>query len=203
MTQTRTRSIRRLLLPLALAAGVVASPLGAAPSAGAQVNQIMIWNATDSQESGAYWEPPLNQPANYLTPIDYANGRAHIKIRVDAKPSTRSMKAIICFWRHGTSRFQFETCKAGPTFTKTGTYYADLGVPMSWWDKNGYYDWRKPASVGRIMLVDPATGKILMNNLCGNTCYKGVDISAHIPVKMTSQLVFVKKGAAFAPPAGW
>jgi hypothetical protein len=181
----------------ALVAGPAQSATAAAPS------QWTVWSHTGSQTASNYWQPTLRQPANYVSPVNYAGGQAQIKIVIESKPSTRPMKALVCFWRHGATKHQYETCRSAGIFSKPGTYRVALPAPTSWWKKGGSYDWSKPASIGRIMLVDPNTGKIFLNSKCGKACYTGGDLASHVPVRMTSQLIFVAKGATFKPPAGW
>jgi hypothetical protein len=166
-------------------------------------SQVTVWSGTDSQTANSYWEPTLRQPANYVSPVNYAGGSAQIKIVIESKPSARPMKAMVCFWRHAATKFQYETCRSAGVFTTKGTYRVALPAPTSWWKKGGTYDWTKQASVGRIMLVDPNTGKIFMNSKCGKACYTGGDLGSHVPVRMSSQLIFVAKGATFQPPPGW
>jgi hypothetical protein len=166
-------------------------------------SQVTVWSGTDSQTANSYWEPTLRQPANYVSPVNYAGGSAQIKIVIESKPSARPMKAMVCFWRHAATKFQYETCRSAGVFTTKGTYRVALPAPTSWWKKGGTYDWTKQASVGRIMLVDPNTGKIFMNSKCGKACYTGADLGSHVPVRMSSQLIFVAKGATFQPPPGW
>jgi hypothetical protein len=89
-------------------------------------------------------------------------------------------------------------------FTGTGTFYIDLGTPTTWWKKNGVYDWSKQASRGRIMIKNPGTtGKLLLSSRCGDACYDGSDLNQHIPITMSSELIFVAKGEKLACPSDW
>ncbi len=156
--------------------------------------QITIFKWTGSQTAGSYWQPPVTQPSSYTSP-NYAGGRATVKITVLDKPSSKPMQALVCFWRHGARKFQFETCKAvGQPIINEGTYVADLGSPQSWWKKGGTYDWSQRASVIRIMLKDPATGKLFLSQKCGSTCYRGADLGQHVPVRFSGELTMVAKG---------
>jgi hypothetical protein len=213
MKHFNPRSVAKRVLLLTLVGGAVVS-LSTGPasaqslptanlSAAAAPSQVTIWSGTDSQTANSYWELALRQPANYVSPVNYAGGSAQVKIVIESKPSARPMKALVCFWRHAATKFQYETCRSAGVFTTKGTYRVALPAPTSWWKKGGTYDWTKQASVGRIMLVDPNTGKLFMNSRCGKACYAGGDLASHVPVKMTSQLIFVAKGATFQPPAGW
>jgi hypothetical protein len=224
MTRVKLKRTVRVLVPLAVMASALmvdpsasaapepdevdpdpATSLEPAPQAAAAPGtQVTIWNATDSQTANSYWEPPVGGPANLVAPTNYAGGRAYIRIVVETKPSTRTMKPMVCFWRHADGqRFKYETCRKAATFSRTGTYYTALGTPTGWWKKGGSYDWRQKASVGRIMLTDPGSGKIFMSSKCGRACYRGGDLGSHIPVRMSSQLIFVANGSSLVPPEDW
>ena len=166
--------------------------------------QVTVWKASGlSQTASEYWQPPLS------TTTKFTDGRAFIKITVTSKPSNKTVQPAVCFWRdEGATKNKYETCAGtnGVTFTGTGTFYVDLGTPQSWWKKNGVYDWSKEASRGRIMIKNPGTsGKLLLASRCGAACYPGglSALSPHVPITMSSELIFVAKGQKLACPSDW
>lgn len=177
------------------------------PTNGATVaSQRLLFDHEGTQTPDDYWEPAADQPADYTSPADFADGHAYLKLDVIAKPSDKPMIPQLCFWRHTEStKFKFETCSTGRNdiFTSEGTYWLDLGAPGGWWKKNGVYDWSKQASVVRIMFKDPETKKLFMASKCGATCYPGDDLLDHVPVTYRAQVVLVASGAHLQPPAGW
>lgn len=192
---------------LVVATATVGSPIAAATDdATAGPSQLTLFHHSGAQTSSQYWEPELNQPADYTAPTDYSGGTVYVKLVVDNKPSDKPLQALVCFWRHqGAKKFKEETCRGADTLilTTEGTYYATLGSLDSWWKKNGKFDWSKPVSLGRIMLKDPVTGKLMLNKRCGQACYRGNDLVDHVPVRMTARLELVAKGATLTPPTAW
>ncbi len=184
---------------LAAAALVVVPAASVSQAAG---TQNTVWKANGLQQtSSQYWEPTLGSTTSNT------NGRAFIKITVTSKPSSKAVQPAVCFWRdEGSTKNKYETCAGtnGVTFTGTGTFYIDLGTPNTWWKKNGVYDWSKQASRGRIMIKNPGTsGKLLLSSRCGQACYPGNDLNQHIPITMSSELIFVAKGEKLSCPSDW
>ncbi|MEL6892753.1 MAG: hypothetical protein AAFP84_14235, partial [Actinomycetota bacterium] len=195
------------LLSLALGLGALAVPAVAATSNVEAASQITVWKASGMQQTAnSYWQPTLNQPNDYTRPTNYADGRAYIKLEIVSKPSDLAVKPNICFWRHTeVKKFHFETCARSRDlgFNSEGTYYFDLNAPNKWWKKNGVFDWSIPPTLGRVMIKDDASGKLLLSSRCGAACYEGDDLADHIPIKMNSELIFVAKGKTLNPPANW
>ncbi|MFK8025105.1 MAG: fibronectin type III domain-containing protein [Ilumatobacter sp.] len=201
------RSIVAACIAVAALAAPAVSTTGPIQAAGA--DQISVWDTTLSQTYDSYWEPALNQPADYTGPRDYASGTAYIKIDVLEKPSDLAMIPLICFWTHtAAQKFKYETCArkgVDRIFTDEGTYYFDLKAPESWWQKNGVFDWSTPPTLGRIMLKKAysETTELMLGKLCGSFCYKGDDLEDHIPVRIASELIFVAQGETLNPPSDW
>jgi hypothetical protein len=203
--------LRRTVLSTCLVAAAIAIPaVAASTTSAAPPDQISVWSASGlRQTASSYWEPSLNQPADYTAPADYANGRAFIKIDVVSKPSDLAVVPLVCFWTHTEAkRFHYETCARGGSdriVTGEGAIYVDLGAPAGWWKKNGTFDWSLPPSVGRIMIKKAYSTRteLLLSSKCGAACYIGDDLADHVPIEMDSELIFVKKGASLTPPTDW
>lgn len=196
------RRARRFLI---LSAALVALTSALVPSAAnAAETQRVLFDHRGQQTANSYFEPAGNQPANWVSPANYRDGRIYIRLEVISKPSSLPVQGLLCLWRHGTKKFQYETCGGGKTmrFSDEGVYWVDAGTPGKWWKKKGGWDFTKPASVMRIMLKDPATGKLLLSSKCGATCFQG-DVSQHVPVEMRATVIMVASGAKLNPPAEW
>ena len=196
------RGPRALLLAALICIVGVASL--AAP-ASAQTGQRTLVNQTGVQARDKYFELNLNQPANYQSPVNYVGGHVYVKLQVLDKPSTKDVIGQLCFWRHGARKWQSETCSSASRlhFTREGTFYYDLGTLGSFWKKGGSFNWTRPVSVGRFMLKDPITNKLLLTKSCGNVCYTRPDIGQHVPVRMHLEVILVPQGKKLAAPAGW
>lgn len=199
------RSLSVLILMLgALVAAATLPSLSTTEAAG---SQRVIWSEAGlEQTSSTYWQPDLNQPQDYTSPVDLVGGTAYMRLDVVSKPSDMFVAPMVCFWRHGAKQFEEETCAAGRhhPFTSEGTYYLDLGTPSKWWQKDGSFDWTQPVSVGRIMIRDGVKGgRLLLNERCGGACYLGDDLDDHVPIEMDATLIFVPAGQTLAPPSNW
>jgi hypothetical protein len=201
------RTKRLVALLACLAVGAAGTLLSVSPSAGAADEQITLIAQTGYQDFDHYFElaGQANQPADYVSPNNYRDGRLYWRLDVTAKPSNKNVIGQLCFWRHGTRRFQYETCSPSSfDFSTEGTYYFDAGAPGSWWKLNGNYNWSLQASVIRFMLKDPVSGKLLFSKSCGNACYPNPEeLLNHVPVDMRLEVVMVSKGTTFTPPTNW
>lgn len=199
---TLRRVLTTVVALVLLIVGAVLVPVSPADGAAAQ---HLLFDHTASHVKHAYWQPASAQPTNYVAPANYRDGRVLMRLEIKAKPSTKVLQGALCFWRHGTTRFQWETCAPSrrAAFSTAGVSYVDFGAPASWWKKNGVYDWTKQASIIRIMLKDPVTGKLMVTSNCGAACYPHGDIDQHVPISSRAEVIFVAKGAAFTPPTHW
>lgn len=187
-----------------LAATLLTVPLQ--PTGASSSTQRTVFDHTGSQTASQYFSPTLNQPSDYTSPVDYSRGRVYIRLDVLDKPSDAVMIPFLCFWRHTENvKFKYETCVSNKefAFSGEGVVWIDAGTPSKWWKKNGQWDWSVPASLGRIMMKDPVTGKLWVTGRCGTACYPGADIDEHVPVKFGAEVIFVGAGSELSPPASW
>lgn len=206
MSDSTLTPIRAALMALVVTVAGVTLTATSSADVEAAPSQITVFKHTGSQTPSQYFDPTLNQPTSYTSPADYANGRVFVKLDVLSKPSNRSIIPQLCFWRHtDTQKFKFETCAITRKFAfdSKGTVWIDAGRPADWYKKGGSWDWSKQASLGRIMLKDEATGKLLLTSRCGAACYRGDDITDHVPVKMTAEVIFVARNSQLTPPTAW
>jgi len=210
--------MRRLLVLVSLVLALTASLLTAGTGAGAQTapgapapaavtaTQQVIFDHLGTAQKDKHYRPVVTQPANYVAPLNLRDGNAYLRLVVSGKPSTKQLGFHVCMWRHnGLLRFFWETCSAWQkaTVTTDGTYFVNLGPVGTWWKKNGVWDWTKPASDIRLMLMDPATRTLMYVNSCGTHCYGGTNIDQHLPFTVKSEFVLVGQGRNLVPPASW
>ena len=158
-------------------------------------NQTMTHGPTKE-----YAQATTTAPPDWTSPVNYAGGRVFVRLDILTKPSALPTAAQICIWR---SSFTEETCSSSKTFTAPGVQWIDYGVPNSWWKKDGSWSWTTPFSPTRIMLKDAASGKLLLSQNCGLSCYTGTDLASHVPITMHAEAIVVAAGSSLAPPTNW
>ncbi|MEM7273463.1 MAG: hypothetical protein AAF547_10320 [Actinomycetota bacterium] len=175
----------------------------------AAANDRQLFEHTGEQKSRTYFQPNVNQPNSYVSPVNYRDGNIYIRMDLTDKPSDILTYAQLCFWRHADGvNFKYETCSgtSGITFRDGGVIYIDAGSPKNWWKKKvdgvPTYDWREQASIIRIMFFDKASRKLLMPDRCGSHCFPG-DVTPHIPIKLNAEVIMVAKGNTLTPPSDW
>ncbi|MEZ5218834.1 MAG: hypothetical protein R2715_20140 [Ilumatobacteraceae bacterium] len=175
-------------------------PLATSASATGET-QVTIFDQIVTHKPNSYAQPAISVPADWTQPVDYKNGRAYLRFEVLEKPSDLALKVQFCLWRN---RYTQEICSPLNDFTSTGLYWFDLGVPATWWKLNKVWDFTSPAFPGRLMIKDPASGKLLMTGSCGANCYTGTEnLADHTPIKINASMVLVAKNATLTPPANW
>ena len=166
-------SLRRVLVAvgalLVLGTGVVLVPVS--PAEGA-AGQYLLFDHRAAHVKNAYWQPPVVQPANYVAPANFRDGRVLMRLEIGSKPSAKPLQAALCFWRHGAAKFQWETCAPSrrAAFSTPGVSYVDFGPPAGWWKKNGVYDWARQASIIRIIAATNRNGATSGRVMWRNTC---------------------------------
>lgn len=163
--------------------------------------QFTLFNQSLTHTATSLGTPAFSGPANWSSPTNYAGGRVYLRLQVTSKPSTKAVFSQVCMWRNN---FAVETCAAGPVFTRTGTYYLDLGVLGTWYKRNGVWDYTVPPEVVMVMMKDNADrSQLLMSRHCGAFCYKGSDLASHVPIGYQASVVMVGQGHSVDIPHTW
>ena len=194
-------------------------PATLAPITGGTGKQISLFDVKGLvQDFDRYAQPKLNWPSSgsMKSPVNYADGRAYMRLEIVSKPTSINMAAQACMWfqydgRSFGNKYE-ETCSSPSTlmqFTDEGLYYFEIRSPSTWWSQNGSsnktgkFDWGKKPHVVRIMFKDLKTGTLFFEKSCGSACWSGGDARDHTPVKFNAELIFVEKGKKFSPPSDW
>lgn len=196
------KPFRVVLAGLALAGATVAAAVsvGGPASAAAPNRQFTLFDTTQTHQAGKYWTAPWSSPANWISPVNYAEGRAYLRMEVVSKPSSIEMWPQVCMWRNNYTQ---ETCARRVPIRDEGVYWADLGSIRNWWKKGSSYPLNVKPDIVRILLKDPVS-KLLFNNAkCGSVCYPRGDLNQHVPVTIKATMIFVAKGSTLNPPASW
>ncbi|MBX7100045.1 MAG: hypothetical protein K1X89_20190 [Myxococcaceae bacterium] len=163
-------------------------------AASAQASQFVILDITynhsgqGSEPSHKHVQPPypggVAPPSNWLSPVDYAHGKAHFRLEVMTKPSNVVVNYETCFVQptgYG--------CMGAYGFTKVGVYEWEKSLPNMW--QYTAIDWAKNAVQNEIAMVvkDANYNKIETN-----------DPSLY-PMQLRYTITILSPGSTYVPPA--
>ena len=161
-------------------------------------DEVMTWR----HEDPASFEGRARGPGNWVTPVNYRDGRLMFRLEVSSKPSDRPMYAQVCLGQQG---WQIESCSGrfDPQFATPGVYTTDLGAPSSWWS-HGAVDWTNlgASTFPSFSLSDPLSDRLMQSQGCGAYCWDPAfgNIASHMPITVRATLVAVSIGSTFS---GW
>ena len=189
---------RRLSIVVSLL--LLAMGLALAPSAGADPTQFRLFDTLLTHKATTVARVNYASPSDWTSPVNYADGRAFLRLEVTKKPSELETLMQLCVWRNS---FVDEACTGYQTVATLGTYWIDFGIPSKWW-KTPNWNWTQPFDYAAIMVKDKASGELLMTgNSCGTHCYTGPDnLANHTPIVFRASMIVVAKGATLNAP-GW
>lgn len=193
-----------LVTVLALSGSMSAGLVATAPAtASAAIDQFTLFDADDLvHDHNSFAQPDIgvSVPADWTAPVNYAAGRMYLRLAVTPRPSNRAVDVQVCMWRKD---FVEETCSPQTALVTGGVQWIDLGRPANWWRANGTWRFDTAFSPVRLMLKDHASGRLMMSDRCGTTCYPGGDLLAHVPIELDASAIVVAPGATLAPPSTW
>ena len=192
------RPLSRLFKSVGLATAAVCLAVGvstpsASGAAAPEASTLTVFSHTQVYKADQYFIPPFAPVVNWVSPVNWSAGRARLQLDVLSKPSSKLVLAQVCFWQHvGAVKFKYETCAKPVRVTDEGSWSVDLGIPNTWWQKNGFYPWTQPPSVVRILLKNPTDNTMMNNKRCKPVCYRGADLASHVPITMRATLTFTR-----------
>ena len=156
----------------------------------ASADQFVLVDAdyTHTTQSHAYGTPVgVGQPANWKTPVDYADGTAYYRLEVFEKPSTENLNMGICFEGGSYCCFGYER------FTKPGVYEWSFAIPSMW--QFDTMDWSKKITGVPLIMRDRNAVKV-----DSTEAYYGAPSTAwYFPMK-SHTVTIVSKGATYVKP---
>jgi hypothetical protein len=173
-------------LGLACCLGVLFAAHGVSV-ARAQDKQFVLIDATftasaSNTTSSEYAVAPLpTAPANWRTPVDYASGSLHVRIRVLEKPSAMKTLSNVCL-----KTGDVLTCMPYPDpYTKPGVYNSEPKFSTFW--QYEMFDWTKPVERVNVVVKDE-NGRFVQGN------------PAFFPTKMHVTVTVVPPGERYVDP---
>ncbi len=170
----------------------VCAPIAALASQQVLLDITYVHQGTGPEPSHHHMGPPYpggaTPPANWQTPINYYQGKAHFRLEVIAKPSNATINYETCFVQPSGYG-----CMGAHSFVQTGVFEWDKDLPQMW--QYSALDWTKNAVSSEIALVvkDSNFNKIEFND------------PRLYPMKLRCTITLVSQGStytAIVPDAG-
>ena len=172
---------RRWAAPAALALASVALPRPARAEQFVVVDETYTATAQNTDDSHYRVDPRAGSPTNWRSPVDYASGRAHARLEVITKPSTRKTLYNICY----EATPSYACMGYSPAYTAPGVY--DFEFPFSTFYQYNMVDWSKGVRKIALILKDE------------NEAKKQGD-PAFYPTKIHITITIVAPGGTYVPP---
>jgi MYXO-CTERM domain-containing protein len=156
----------------------------------ASADQFVLVDAdyVHTKESHAYATPGPGQPANWKTPIDYANGTAYYRLEVFEKPSTENLNMGVCFVGGSYCCFGYQR------FTKPGVYEWSSPIPTMW--QFDTMDWSKKITEVPFIMRDRDAIKVDSTE----KYYGAPSTALYFPMRSHLTVTIVSKGGTFVKP---
>jgi hypothetical protein len=177
---------------LVVASGLGLVVFGAALAASAEqfvvADVAYTHSAETTTDSHYYADPTPETPANWSSPVDYANGSVHVRLEVKTKPSETPTRYQICF-----EMSQNYCCtEQAPPYTEPGIYEWDTNVVDMW--RPGAVDFTQGILRSALILKDTANAKPAPENVGEETS------KLFMPTDLSVTVTVVRAGDTFVPP---
>lgn len=143
--------------------------------------------------------------ANWVTPVNYRDGRFYVRVEVLEKPDTVTPTSLlyrVCSGPHH-DRSQNRRFGVGKVvFTRPGTYRYQFnvadGIPLIEPDR---FNWEVPIKLFQVVCAD-ADGQMVSKWETDLGKFTGAK-TAYFPLKVHYTAILVAKGSQFRPPSFW
>ena len=195
-SQSRIAVVRRTvsgrLLPWLPVAASTATLLALAKPAHAEQFLVGAAEYTHSAEtttdSHYRVQPTPQTPANWQTPVNYADGSVHVRLEVKSKPSGTPTRFQVCF----EMKMNYCCTDQSPPYTAPGVYEWDTPIDKMW--RPGPVDFSQGIVQSALILKDTNNIKPAPQNV-------GETISAlYMPTELDVAVTVVSAGSVYAPP---
>ncbi len=176
-----------------LASGLVLA--AASASSVARAEQFVVLDETwthspDLPDSHFRVEPSGSTPADWVSPIDYSQGTAHVYLEVHTKPTAQETRFQVCFEATPT----YACTDQSPTYTTIGTYEWATPFANFWSPEGTSVDWTQGVNLLACILKDTENNKPSADNV-------GDEIAAlYMPTDVRMVVTIVTPGGTYEPP---
>ncbi|MEO5769974.1 MAG: hypothetical protein ABIS92_16590 [Polyangia bacterium] len=182
-----------------MTAGVIGTILGTVLTTGrsAQAVQIVVadvvytHSATTTMDSHYRVSPAAGTPKNLVSPADYSNGSAHVRLEVKTKPNTTTDTCFqVCF----EATQNYGCVDISKPYKTTGLYEWD--TPFSRFYKPGPIPWDKGIVKVALLLKDTKNVKVAPENVGAATS------ALYMPTDLHVIVTLVAAGSTYVPAGG-
>ena len=145
-------------------------------------------SAQTTKDSHYRVNPTPETPANWQSPVNYAQGSVHVRLQVKTKPSATPTRFQICF----EMKQNYCCTDQAPVYTTTGVYEWDTDVEKLW--RPGPVDFTKGIVDSALILKDTNNVKPAPENVGQATS------ALYMPSDVAVTVTLVSSGAVFQPP---
>ena len=178
--------MRKSVFAIALAVG---SWSGNAAAAQLVVFDAQWEHTADIRDSHYY--PRLNRvPGNWVSPVNYATGTAHVHLEVLTKPTRTPTRFQVCF--EGTPTYAC-TAQSDP-YTTTGTLHWATPFSSMWVPPSTTMNWANGVDRVAVILKDTENGKPSADNV------GDAEAAKYMPTRVRMVVTLVTQGSTYVPP---
>ncbi len=185
---TTLRSLAGQLL--ASAAFLVALPGSVALAAQVVVMDETWVHAPELADSHYRVAPMLGTPENWVSPVDYSQGKAYVYLEVHSKPTAQPTRFQVCFEATPT----YACTAQSPTYTEVGVYEWETDFAAFWSPPGEGVDWTLGVNKIACILKDTMNGKPSADNVGPETA------ALYMPTEVRMVITLVEPGGVYVPP---
>ena len=149
--------------------------------------------------------PGRQTPSSWMTPANYRDGVAHIRLEVLQKANNMTPTSVLCRVGSGEHQERAKYIRVGfqkAIFSKPGLYHFSQDVnqaePLV---KPGVFDWSKRPTLLQVVVAD-ANGQMVSKWEHDLGTFTG-EMKDYFPLKIRYTVIVTAKDAVFEKPAWW
>lgn len=178
-------------LPIVVGAALLSSLWGSAAQAAQVVVLDETWvHAPDIADSHYRVDPRPGTPDNWVSPVDYSQGKAYLYLEVHSKPTAQPTRFQVCFEANPT----YGCTEQSPIYTEVGVYEWESDFAGFWSPPGEFVDWSLGVNKIACILKDTMNNKPSADNV-------GPEMAAlYMPTEVRLVVTIVEPGGIYEPP---
>jgi hypothetical protein len=168
-------------------------------------NQILLTDTLIAYQEDGFWGDWVMSPVeNWLSPTDYYNGQAFIRIEVFEKPDDTTQTSIILRIGSGKHHERAQYIRLGVKrviFTKMGVHYFNMSIKDALPLTVEEFKWDSPMKFIQLVVADK-NGQMISEWESDLGTYLA-EKRNYLPLKIRYSSVLVPGGSKFKKPSWW